>query len=145
MAYNPASVKTDTAALTHLVDKFYDRVAVENLKSNLPFVAATSRRRLPERNGKTIQLFTYDLLSANTTAASEGTVGSGINPGTSVRSASVSQYVDFMSFSDILIETALDPIVENAAAELGYRAALTANTLTRSEFETAGAVSGAPI
>src|SRR3990167_2753730 len=145
MAYNPASVKTDTAALTHLVDKFYDRVAVENLKSNLPFVAATSRRRLPERNGKTIQLFTYDLLSANTTAASEGTVGSGINPGTSVRSASVSQYVDFMSFSDILIETALDPIVENAAAELGYRAALTANTLTRSEFETAGAVSGARI
>ena len=33
------------------------------------------------------------------------------------------------------METAIDPIVENTAAEMGYRAALTANTLARTEFE----------
>ena len=139
MAYQPASVQTGTASLTHLATVWYDKVAVENLKANLPFVAATSRRKLPNRSGKTIQMFSYSLLAANTTPGSEGTVGVGIAPTTVNRSATVEQYFDFMSFSDILDETAIDPIVENSAAEMGYRAALTANTLARSEFETSGA------
>lgn len=42
-----------------------------------------------------------------------------------------------MSFSDLLVETAIDPIVENSAAEMGYRAALTTNSLTISAFEAA--------
>ena len=126
---------TNTSGLSHLASIYYDRVAVENLKANLPFVACTSRRKLPDRNGKTIQLFGYDLLAANTTPGTEGTVGTGINPTTSVRNVAVNQYFDFASFSDILVETAIDPIVENTAAEMGYRAALTANTLARQEFE----------
>jgi hypothetical protein len=40
----------------------------------------------------------------------------------------VNQYFDYMSFSDMIVETAIDPIVENSAAELGYRAALTVNS-----------------
>ena len=135
MAYQPASVQTSTASLTHLATVWYDKVAVENLKANLPFVAASARRKLPNRSGKTIQMFSYSLLAANTTPGSEGTVGTGIAPTTVNRSATVEQYFDFMSFSDILDETAIDPIVENSAAEMGYRAALTANTLARSEFE----------
>lgn len=137
MAYSPASVLTSTGSLTHLATIYYDRVAVENLKANLPFVAATERRPLPERSGKTIQFFAYSLLSANTTPGSEGTVGVGIAPTTVVRSTTVNQYFDFMSFADILIETAIDPIVENSAAELGYRAALTANSLASTEFDNA--------
>lgn len=140
MAYSPASVLTTTASLTHLQDKFWDKVAVENLKAHLPFVAATVRRRLPERVGKTIQLFSYDLLAANTTPGTEGTVGTGIAPTTVIRSVAVNQYFDFMSFSDLLEEIALDPIVENSAAELGYRAALTVNALTSAEFDVAGAL-----
>jgi N4-gp56 family major capsid protein len=101
----------------------------------LPFVAVTSRRKLPDRNGRTIQLYGYDLLAANTTPGAEGTVGTGISPTTSVRNTTVNQFFDFASFSDILVETAIDPIVENTAAEMGFRAALTANTLARLEFE----------
>jgi N4-gp56 family major capsid protein len=145
MAYQPASVQTGTASLTHLATVWYDKVAVENLKANLPFVAATSRRKLPNRSGKTIQMFSYSLLAANTTPGSEGTVGVGIAPTTVNRSATVEQYFDFMSFSDILDETAIDPIVENSAAEMGYRAALTANTLARSEFETTASQTGGRI
>jgi N4-gp56 family major capsid protein len=62
-------------------------------------------------------------------------VGTGISPTTSIRNVTVNQYFDFASFSDILVETAIDPIVENTAAEMGFRAALTANTLARMEFE----------
>jgi N4-gp56 family major capsid protein len=117
-------------------------VAVENLKAYLPFAAACERRRLPERNGKTIQLFTYDLFDDNTTPGTEGTVGTGIAPQTEVRSVSLKQYFDFISFSDLIVETAIDPIVENSAAELGYRAALTVNSLVITEFDVVGALSG---
>lgn len=139
MAYQPASVLTSTSGLTHLASIYYDRVAVENLKPNLPYVAVTSRRKLPDRNGRTIQLFGYDLLPANTTPGTEGTVGTGIHPTTSIRNVTVNQYFDFASFSDILVETAIDPIVENTAAEMGFRAAVTANALARMEFEAQAA------
>ena len=137
MAYTPASVVTSTGSLTHLATIWYDKVAVENLKAHLPFQAATERRTLPKRSGKTIQIFGYQVLTANTTPGTEGTVGTGIAPTTATNSASLSQYFDFMSFSDLLIETAIDPIVENAAGEMGYRAALTVNSLTASAFEAA--------
>lgn len=139
MAYQPASVRTDIPGLNHLASIYYDRVAVENLKPNLPYVAVTSRRRLPDKNGRTIQLFGYDLLQQNVVPGTEGTVGTGIHPTTSVRSVTVNQYFDFMSFSDVLLETAIDPMLENCAAEMGFRAALSANSLTRMEFEAQAA------
>ncbi len=145
MAHNPASVKTDTPGINHFATVWYDTVAIENLKSHLPFVAATSRRKLPNRNGRTIQLFTYNVLAANTTPGSEGTVGTGINPTSETNQATVLQYFDFMNFSDLVLDTSIDPILENASAELGYRAALTANTLARSEFEVVGAKTGGTI
>src|SRR5690348_3232287 len=137
MAYSPSSVTTGTGSLDHLATVWYDKVAVENLKANLPFQAATERKTLPTRSGKTIQIFGYQTLAANTTPGTEGTVGSGIAPTTVTNSATLQQYFDFMSFSDLLIETAIDPIVENAAAEMGYRAALTVNSLTSAAFEAA--------
>ena len=145
MAYQPASVLTSTAGLSHLSSIYYDRVGVENLKANLPFVATTSRRKLPDRNGRTIQLYSYDLLPPNLNPGTEGTVGTGINPTTSIRNVTVQQYFDFASFSDILVETAIDPIVENTAAEMGYRAALTANSLARQEYEAEALASSSPV
>lgn len=143
MAYQPASVLTSTAGLSHLSSIYYDRVGVENLKANLPFVATTSRRKLPDRNGRTIQLYSYDLLGAATTPGTEGTVGTGENPTTSIRNVTVQQYFNFASFSDILVETAIDPIVENTAAEMGYQAALTSNVLARTEYEAEALAAGA--
>jgi hypothetical protein len=102
LSYQPASVLTTTAGLTHLASIYYDRVAVENLKANLPFVAVTSRRKLPDRNGRVIQLYGYDLFAANTTPGTEGTVGTGINPTTSIRNVAVNQYfseTEYFKFS----------------------------------------------
>lgn len=135
--YSPASVQTTTSSLGHLANIWYDKVAVENLKANLPFLAATERRQLPDRSGKTIQIFGYQTLGANTNPGSEGTVGTGIAPTTLTNQTTVNQYFDYMSFSDMLVMTAIDPIVENSAAEMGYRAALTVNSLTSSAFEAA--------
>lgn len=90
--YSPASVQTTTSTLGHLAQIWYDKVAVENLKANLPFLEATERRVLPERSGKTIQIFGYQTLPANTTPGSEGTVGTGIAPTTVTNQTTVQQY-----------------------------------------------------
>jgi N4-gp56 family major capsid protein len=137
MAYSPASTTTATSGLNHLASIFYDRAAVDNLKAHLPFYEACERKKLPNRNGKTIQFYTYNLMAANTSPGSEGTVGSGIAPQTSTISVPVNQYFDFVSFSDLLVDTAIDDIVMNTAAELGYRAALTVNTLVSAAFDVA--------
>ncbi len=137
MAYSPASVATGTAGVNHLATVWYDRIGVKNFKANLPFYDACEQRTLPNYNGKTIQLYGYNLMAANITPGTEGTVGTGIAPGTTTQQATLAQYFDFESFSDLLVETAIDPIVENAAVELGYRAALTVNTLVSAQFDTA--------
>jgi N4-gp56 family major capsid protein len=146
MAYQPSSVTTGTASLAHIQNViYYERTAVENLKANLPFQAATERKRLPNRNGKTLRSYLYDTFAANTTPGSEGAVGTGLY-GTSVtRDVTINQYFDFISFSDLVEETAISPLVEEHSAELGYRAALTVNTLTSTEFEVASAVAGTSI
>lgn len=123
----------------------YDAVAVENLKANTPAYAACERRRLPSRAGLTTRLFEYTPFAANTTPGTEGTVGTGITPTSVTRSGSVAQFFDFINFSDLVVETAIDDIVENMVAEMGYRAALTCNSLTFTEFENAAAVAGSNI
>lgn len=145
MAYSPASTVTTTGSLTHLATIHYDAVAVENFKANTAFYEACEKRQLPQRAGLTTQLFGYSVFAANTTPGTEGTVGNGIAPTTVTRSVSLNQYFDFISFSDLLVETAIDDIVENSAAEMGYRAALTVNTLTSTEFENAAGVAGTSI
>lgn len=144
MAYSPASTTTATGSLTHLASVHYDTVAIENLKPNLPFQEATERKVLPQRSGKNLQLFGYSTFGANTTPGTEGTVGTGVSPTTVTAQVAIAQYFDYMSFSDILIETAIDPVVADSAAEFGFRAALTVNTLTSNAFEAAVTTAGTP-
>jgi N4-gp56 family major capsid protein len=48
---------------------------------------------------------------------------------TQTRDLTVSQYFDYVSVSDFLLDQAIDPMVENISEELGYRAGLTVNRI----------------
>ena len=91
---------------------------------------------MPLRSGKTIQFYRYSLYSANTTPAPEGAVGVGLPLTTTTVSATVSEYADYITISTLLNETAIDPITENASDMLGYRGGLSADTITRTEFDS---------
>jgi N4-gp56 family major capsid protein len=99
------------------------------------FLPMTEPDEIPMRVGKTVQWFRYTLFAANTVPAAEGTVGSGLPLTTSTVSATVSEYADFVTISTLLEETAIDPITQNAAEQLGYRAGLSVDTITRNEFD----------
>jgi len=136
MAYAPASNATTTPSLAHLATVYYERKGLDQLTKVFRFRQACMPDVLPLRVGKTVQFYRYSLLSANTTPATEGAVGSGIPLTTTTISATVSEYADFITISTLLEQTAIDPIVENAAFNLGYRAGLTVDTIVRTEFDS---------
>ncbi len=136
MAYAPAGNLTTSPGLTHLATVYYERKALDTLMKKFLFRTATEPDILPKRSGKTIQFYRYGLFGANSTPHSEGTVGTSLSLTTTTVSGTLSEYADFISISSFLEETAIDPIVENATDMLGYRAGLSADVITRTEFDT---------
>lgn len=136
MAYSPASNSTLTPSLAHLATVYYERKGLDQLTKVFRFRQACEPDILPLRIGKTIQFYRYSLLSANTTPATEGAVSAGIPLTSTTVSATVAEYADFITISTLLEQTAIDPIVENAAFNLGYRAGLTVDTIVRLEFDS---------
>lgn len=135
MAYAPASNTTLTPSLTHLATVYYERKGLDQLTKVFRFRNVCEPDVMPLRSGKTIQFYRYGLFSANTSPATEGAVGTGIPLSTSTVSATVSEYADYITISTLLEQTAIDPIVENASFNLGYRAGLTVDTIARTEFD----------
>lgn len=136
MAYSPASNTTGTATLRHQASVYYNRTGLDQLTQMFYFQAAGEDEILPLRNGKTIQWFRYDLLSGNTAPASEGVVGTGIQMSSQTLSATVVEYSDYASSSTLLRDTAIDDIAVNFSKQLGYRGALTADTIARIELDS---------
>lgn len=141
MAYSPAGNTTLSAGLAHLATVWYNRRALDQLKKRFRFYNACEPDMVPRRSGKTVQWFRYTLLGANTTPAPEGTVGNSNTLQTTTVSGTVSEYSDFITVSTLLDETAIDPIVQNAAEQLGYSAGLSVDTIIKAAFDgQAGAV-----
>ena len=134
--YNPAGNLTTSTGFNHLATVYYDRTALDVLRTKFMFWEMVDDRVISRQNGKTIQFYRYGTFAANTTAKTEGDVGTSLQLSTATLSATLSQFTDFISVSDLLTETAIDPVLENAAMELGYRAGLTADTLVRNEIDS---------
>lgn len=136
MAYSPAGNLTGTSGINHLATVWYNRKALDQLKKRFRFYNACEPDMIPRRSGKTVQWFRYTLLGSNTSAASEGAIGTSNTLATTTVSGSVSEYSDYITVSTLLDETAIDPIVQNAAEQLGYSAGLSVDTLNKAEFDT---------
>jgi N4-gp56 family major capsid protein len=116
---------------------YYDRVALETLRSNLFLYPACELKQMPDKSGVVMQIFDYSAMAANTTAATEGTPGAGQTLTQNVRSLTLSQYVDYVSFSDKVVLTGISDTVAEGAKELAYRGALSVDTVISTAVDTA--------
>jgi hypothetical protein len=141
MAYTPAANLTSSPGLVHLASVYYDRAALTPLRKRFMFWKGVDNRVLPKKNGKTIQFYRYSNLGANVVPTVEGDVGAPVAmAGSAVIPATVSQYADFTSLSDMLVDTAIDgDIVAVAAEGLGYRGGLSVDTIVRNEVDSVAA------
>src|SRR5579863_3301844 len=116
---------------------YYDRVALDTLRSNLFLYPACEQKQMPDKSGTAMQVFDYSAYGANTTPATEGTPGSGQTLTQNIRTINLSQFVDFISFSDKVVLTAISETVAEGASELSYRGALSVDTVIRTAVDAA--------
>src|SRR5580692_5464319 len=87
---------------------------------------------LPKMVGRTVQFFRYINFGANTIPTTEGVVGTSLSLTSRVVGATVSQYTAFITISDLLQDTAIDPIVRNVLdAEFANSSQSLLGTFTR--------------
>jgi N4-gp56 family major capsid protein len=115
---------------------YYDRVALDTLRSNLYLYPACEVKQMPDKSGVAMQIFNYTAFGANTVAATEGTPGPGQALTQNVRTINLTQYVDYVSFSDKVVLTAISDTVAEGAAELAYRGALSVDTVISTAVDT---------
>lgn len=132
------SVASVTSSITSYPTVYYDRVAVQELQNNLHLYDCIDAKTMPEKSGVAMQIFGYTKLAANTTAATDGTPqGSGVALTASTGTITLSQYVDYVTYSDKIILTGISPIVAEGSELLGYRGALTVDTVISTAVDAA--------
>lgn len=126
-----ATQTTLLAGLSSEMKTYYDKKLLARLLPNHVFGQFGQKRPIPKNGGKTIEFRQFTGLAAATTALTEGVTPAGNSLTTTNKTASISQYGDFIEISDILDLTAIDPILDETADLLGEQAADTLDTLVR--------------
>lgn len=118
---------------------YYDRVALDTLESNLALYPACDLKTMPNMSGTAMQVFNHTAYGPNTTPATEGTPGSGQTMTQNIRVINLSQFVDYVSFSDKVVMTAISDTVAEGAKLLSYRGALSVDTTISTLLDTVAA------
>jgi N4-gp56 family major capsid protein len=127
--YSPSSMNTGN--LPQSLVNHYDNKFIENLKANTPYIRCSTRKELPENSGVNNVLFMYQPFGANINQAAEGTVGSGIVITVLTNQSTIGNYADYINYSRLSLQTAIDPALENGSKEMSYRLALTLSTIAK--------------
>ena len=136
MAISPAANTTQTGTLAHYPTVYYDRLSLDRLEQMFRFANVCEPRTIPAGSGKTTQMYRFTLPGANTSPSAEGVVGTPFVQTSTTVSATVEQYSDFTSASELLLTTDIAPTTEKMVADMSYRAAKTVDTLGRTEFDS---------
>lgn len=132
---NTNTTGTDTLSVEN--KEFYDKQLIRLAKPNLIHDQFGQKRPIPKRGGKTIEFRQFASLDKATTPITEGVTPKGNKLDAKKKTATVSQYGDYVTMSDVLDLTAIDPIVVEATEVIGSQAGLTLDTITR-DIITAG-------
>lgn len=122
---------TTTSVVTAAVNNFYDRTMLKAARPLLLHTKWGQVRDLPKNGSAVIKFRRYSLLAANTTALTEGTTPSGTVLAITDVSSTVAQYGDFVTLTDFLMMTTLDPVLTETADVLGQQAGNSLDQLCR--------------
>ena len=130
-----------TTNLPQSVVTQFDKVFVENLKGNTPWIRCTSRRMLDENSGNKLVLFMYQNLPAPpVTQAPEGTIQTGLTVSVVQNTSTIGNYADYANISTYALQTAIDPALEALGVQMAYRLAQLINIITQNTADGANAV-----
>jgi N4-gp56 family major capsid protein len=125
------STTTTNAANLHL---YYEKKLLSVLEPRLVLMPLGKKQRLPKGNGKQVKWLRYSAIAGSTSPLTEGTPPSEISFSTSNVTADIVQYGQYAKVSDLLSDTAIDPVLENLSERFGIAASKTIEELIVSEL-----------
>jgi len=122
---------TTTSEVTHAINNFYDRRLLMKAVPLFVHTRWAQVRDIPKNNTNIIKFRRYTLLSAATTALSEGVTPSGSQLSITDVTATIAYYGDYVTLTDVLLTETLDPVLTETAELLGIQAGDTLDQITR--------------
>jgi len=126
---------------------YYEKKLLSTLEPRLVLQPLGKKQRLPKGSGKEVKWLRYDAVgtgnvinaaSAVITSAgselTEGTLPDAVSFKTSNVSATIKQYGQYTRVSDLLSDTAIDPVIDNLAERFGIAASKTIEELIVDEL-----------
>ena len=146
-AYDPQAQpanNTGASALSAEMKTFYDMTLIDEAQSNLVHDQFGQKRPIPANGGKTIEFRKFAPLAKATTPLTEGVTPDGKSLSVSTITATVAQYGDFVTQTDVLELTSLDNTILEATKLLGRQAGLTLDTIVRNVMQSGTNVTYCP-
>ena len=132
------------AGLTPEMKTFYDMTLIDEATANLVHDQFGQKRPIPKNGGKTIEFRKFAPLAKALTPLTEGVTPDGKSLTVTALTATVSQYGDFITQSDVLELTALDNTILEATKLLGRQAGATLDTVVRNVMQSGTNVTYCP-
>lgn len=123
---------------------FYDMALIDEASANLVHSQFGQKRPIPKNGGKTIEFRKFAPLAKAITPLTEGVTPDGKSLSVSTITATVSQYGDYITQSDVLELTALDNTILEATKLLGRQAGVTLDTVVRNVMQSGTNVTYCP-
>ena len=122
---------TTITEVSHAINNFYDRKLLIKAKPSLVHTRWAQIRDIPKGNTDVIKFRRYSLLTEAITPLTEGVSPTGSQLSVTDVPATVEQYGDYVTLTDKLVLTTLDPILSEMAGILAQQAGNTLDILTR--------------
>lgn len=128
---DPNTNITSDSGLSAENKTFYDMTLIDEASANLVHDQFGQKKPIPAGNGKTVNFRKFASLPKAITPITEGVTPNGKKLTVTIVEATVAQYGDYVTLSDMLDLTAIDPVVVEATKVVGRQAGLTLDTITR--------------
>ncbi|MDD3244358.1 MAG: N4-gp56 family major capsid protein [Eubacteriales bacterium] len=122
---------TGNNTLSPTVKAYYDRRLIEEMKPKLVHYTYAQKRPMPRNGGKTVSFRKWTPFAAITSPLTEGVVPDGQDLSMTEVTTSVSGYGGYVSISDLLDLTAVDPVVSDSIVLMADQGALSVDNIIR--------------
>ena len=123
---------------------FYDMTLIDEAAPALVHDQFGQKRPIPKNGGKTIEFRKFAPLAKAMTPLTEGVTPDGKSLEVSTVTATINQYGDYITLSDMLEMTAIDNVVVEALKLLGRQGGATLDTVVRNVLHTGTNVTYCP-
>lgn len=101
---------------------FYEKTLLTRLLPQLNFYKDARKKKLPKNAGRTMNFRKFNSLTAPSSSLTEGVTPDGNNLDITTITAAVKQEGDYITLSDLIKMTGIDPVVTETVATLGEEA-----------------------